>query len=211
VIEQDASRVVGQFHAWGDDPSLKARWPADFRLTADYRLTGNTLRMEFAIENPCDVPLPFGFGTHAYFRVPLGGRSADDCIVRLPVSARWELDQMLPTGRRVELAAAERFDIGRRLGDLKLDDAFTGLASKDGIGEASIDDPFGATLQIRWPAVDFRECVVYTPPHREAICIEPYTCVAGAFAPHMQALDSGIRVIPPGASLRAAVSYALSH
>src|SRR5688572_28617576 len=31
VIEQSETRVVGQFHAWRDDPSLKDRWPADFR------------------------------------------------------------------------------------------------------------------------------------------------------------------------------------
>jgi aldose 1-epimerase len=211
IIEQGESRVVGQFHAWRDDPSLQARWPADFRITATYTLTGSELRTEYLVENPGETPLPCGLGVHPYFRLPLGGSSRDDCVVQLPVSTRWELKDMLPTGRRLELAEASAYQRGRKFGELKLDDVFSGLVPTSAGGyEASIADPAGSRLRIRFDQ-PFRECVVYTPPHREAICIEPYTCVAGAFAPHMQALDSGIRVIPPGASLRAAVSYALSH
>src|SRR5262245_52711041 len=75
IVECEVSKAVGQFHAWRDDPSLKNRWPADFRITATYRLVGNLLAAEFQIENPCDEPLPCGFGTHPYFHVPLGGAS----------------------------------------------------------------------------------------------------------------------------------------
>ena len=73
VTEQKADRVVGQFQASVDDASLLRHWPADFRITAEYRVTGNSLVSEFAIENPDTKPLPFGFGTHGYFRLPLGG------------------------------------------------------------------------------------------------------------------------------------------
>ena len=201
VLDQSESGVTGQFHAWRDDPSLQSRWPADFRLTATYRLAGNTLAGEFLIENPGQPPLPFGFGTHPYFRVPLGGMSADECLVRLPVTARWELDQMLPTGRRLELEAGERYDAGRRLGDLVLDDVFTGLVSDAGRCEASISDPAGATVRIRWSPENFRECVVYTPPHREAICIEPLTCAPSAVVLAARGIDAGWRVLPPGGRL----------
>ena len=53
----------------------------------------------------------------------------------------------------------------------------------------------------------FRECVVYTPPHREAICIEPYTCLAGAFGLAERNLDTGLRVLPPGHSFEARVEF----
>lgn len=210
VIEQTESQVVGQFQAWRDDPSLKARWPADFRITATYSLRGNELTTEYLLENPGDAPLPCGLGVHPYFRLPLGGTSRDACIVRLPVSSRWELKDMLPTGRRLELSDAAAFQSGRSFGELKLDDVFSSLAADNhGELEASITDPAGSRLTIRF-GQPFRECVVYTPPHREAICIEPYTCVAGAFAPHMQALDVGIRIVPPGASFTAQVNYSVS-
>jgi aldose 1-epimerase len=207
VLEQSERRVVGQFHAWRDDPSLKARWPADFRITATYSLSGNQLNSEFLLENPGPAPLPWGFGTHPYFRVPLGGTSADDCIVKLPVSARWELADMLPTGRRLELADAAKFQAGQRFGELKLDDVFTGLVTwKDGSNIASIEDPeskrrLGVIFQ---PGV-FRECVVYTPPHREAICIEPLTCAPSAAMLAARGIDAGWRVLPPGGQFAAAV------
>jgi aldose 1-epimerase len=213
VVERSDGRVVGQFHAWRDDPSLAARWPADFRITATYTLRGNDLKTEYSIENPGAVPLPCGLGVHPYFRLPLGGASRDDCVVRLPVSERWELAEMLPTGRRLALPNASDYQRGRRFGELKLDDVFSGLVpdgnDNGGQYQASITDPAGCSLAIRFDGA-FRECVVYTPPHREAICIEPYTSVAGAFGPHMQALDSGIRIVPPGGVLRAAVSYGLT-
>ncbi|MFM7803819.1 MAG: hypothetical protein ACKPGK_04935 [Verrucomicrobiota bacterium] len=52
----------------------------------------------------------------------------------------------------------------------------------------------------------FRELVVYNPPHREAICIEPYTCVPGAT--HLPSFgsdrkpasrDLGWKTLAPGA------------
>lgn len=208
ILEQSESRVVGQFHAWHDDPALKTRWPADFRITATYALAENRLRSDFLIENPGDVPLPCGFGTHPYFRVPLGGPKADDCLVKLPVSSRWELKDMLPTGRRLEVANSAALHQGQRFAALHFDDVFAGLSFTNQWCSASIHDPAsGATVTQRFDGA-FRECVVYTPPHREAICIEPYTCVPGAFALHERGIDAGLQIIAPGQSLRAAVEIA---
>jgi aldose 1-epimerase len=51
----------------------------------------------------------------------------------------------------------------------------------------------------------FRECVGYTPPHREAICIEPLTCVPSCFDLTARGIDAGLRIIPPGGSFTAPV------
>lgn len=207
VIERSDHQVIGQFHAWRDDPSLKARWPADFRLTAVYSIADNTLHSDFLIENPGDAPLPCGLGTHPYFRVPLGGTRAGDCVVKLPVSARWELKEMLPTGRRLDVANVGAFQAGQRFGEMTFDDVFTGLHFDGDWCTASIWDPdSGLSLAVRFDAA-FRECVVYTPPHREAICIEPYTCVPGAFELAARGLDAGLKIVPPGESFRAVVQY----
>jgi aldose 1-epimerase len=207
VIEQSENRVVGQFHAWKDDPSLKDRWPADFRITATYVLAGNALNTHYLLENPGDTPLPFGFGTHPYFRVPLGGSKADDCIVKLPVSAQWELADMLPTGRRIDLANAAAFQAGLRFADCKFDDVFTGLVpQKSNMIVSSIEDPDSQVrMHIVFSPQTFRECVVYTPPHREAICIEPLTCAPSAVALLAKGIEAGWRVLPPGGRLEAAV------
>ena len=196
AIDQGAAHVTGEFHAWRDDPDLKQRWPADFRIQATYRLMGNRLQGRYRLENPGDRPLPFGFGTHPYFRLPIGGTSADDCIVRLPVSARWELANMLPTGRQIGLPDAA-MAAGLPFGQLKLDDVFSGLHAAEQWVTTSIYDPRGRTVTQRFSRA-FRECVVYTPPHREAICIEPYTCVPGAWELHKRGVDVGLRTLGPG-------------
>jgi aldose 1-epimerase len=208
VIEQSESRVTGEFHAWKDDPSLQERWPADFRIRATYDVKANQLVGSYRIDNPGDVPLPFGFGTHPYFRVPLGGKSASDCIVWLPVTERWVLKEMLPTGKRRALPETESYEGGRRFSDLKLDDVFTGLLDSVGITEASIQDPGGLAMTIRWKVDQFRECVVYTPPHREAICIEPLTCAPSAAMLAEKGIDAGWRVLPPGGTFESQVTIA---
>ena len=210
VIEQTQSRVVGQFHAGRDDPSLLARWPADFRLTATYTLDENRLRMQYVIDNPGDTPLPCGLGTHPYFRVPLGGDDAAACVVKLPMSERWELVDLLPTGRRLPLEQPGKFLAGQPFGALTLDDVFSGLKFSGGWCESSIHDPAsGATVTVACDTA-FRECVVYTPPHRQAICIEPYTCVPGAMSLTPRGIDAGLRILPPGGSFTAQVEFRVS-
>jgi len=205
LVEESSSHAVGEFHAFRDDPSLKARWPADFRISAEYRFAGNSLLAEYTIDNPGDVPLPFGFGTHPYFRVPLGGSSPENCVVRLPIAAKWELQDMLTTGSRLELADAADYQAGRRYGDLQLDDAFTDVQFADGWSSASIHDPeSGVTVTQRFDRA-LRECVVYTPPHREAICIEPLSCVPNAFALTERGIDAGLKILGPGDSFTARV------
>jgi aldose 1-epimerase len=56
-----------------------------------------------------------------------------------------------------------------------------------------------AGLQVAQVTDDaFREAVVYTPPGRSCICIEPYTCVTDAVHLAEQGIDGGWRVLEPG-------------
>lgn len=198
VLSHAGNRVVAEFHAWKDDPTLKSRWPADFRIKADYQLQGNALLAEYTLDNPCDVPLPCGFGTHPYFRVPLGGPAADGCVVSLPVSAQWELANMLPTGQCLELDQPASWQAGQAFAGLQLDDAFTGLKFDGDWAYSSVRDPGSGVKVTQRFDRSFRECVVYTAPHREAICIEPLTCVPGCFELTRQGIDAGLRVLQPG-------------
>jgi aldose 1-epimerase len=203
VVERTPTRVVGQFQATVDDPALRARWPADFRVTAAYEVSGRALRSELLIENPDDRPLPFGFGTHPYFCIPLGNGEAAECLVELPpVTRRWELSDMLPTGRQETLADPEAFQRGRPFADMEFDDVFTGLDCPAGMCRAGIADRRGGCRLVLEFDAAFRECVVYNPPHREAVCLEPYTCVPNAFELAGAGADTGLRVLEPGASLR---------
>ena len=56
----------------------------------------------------------------------------------------------------------------------------------------------------------FNTCVVYTPAHREAICIEPYTCVPGRFGEEARwPLEGALAILPPGESVRLVTSIEL--
>jgi len=210
VKECDGTRVVGQFQASVDAVELLRQWPADFRITATYELQGNRLNSSFHVENPDNQPLPCGFGTHPYFRLPLGGPEAAECIVKLPVTRHWELVDMLPTGQCKDLADAAAYQRGRRFGDMTFDDVFGGLVYQAGRCRSEIHDPgSGRVVTLEFDQV-FRECVVYTPPHREAICIEPYTYVPGAFELAQAGADVGLRVLAPGESFRAHASISVS-
>lgn len=200
VIHKQDDTVVGEFHASQDDPSLVRRWPSDFRVTATYELGAGVLSGTYKFENVGDEPLPCGFGAHPYFRVPLLKQSkGEDCIVRLPVTKQWELQNMLPTGRLLDWPQAEAYAAGVPFGSLTLDDVFAGLGFDGAMCSASISDPGGRRLAISWDQT-FRECIVYTPPHREAICIEPYTGVPGMIGLTEQGIDAGLRVLAPGES-----------
>ena len=52
---------------------------------------------------------------------------------------------------------------------------------------------------------DFREMVVYTPGHRQAFCVEPYTCTTDAINLQAQGLEAGWRVLAPGQRWQALV------
>ena len=88
-------------------------------------------------------------------------------------------------------------------------DVFSDLVFNGGVCEASIADPTSCKKVAVSFDRAFRECVVYTPPHREAICIEPYTCVPDAFRLERAGVSAGLRVLSPGESFQAHVDIRL--
>jgi aldose 1-epimerase len=130
--------------------------------------------------------------------------------VQVPATEKWELVQMLPTGRRLTLEQARELAQGAKFRGLQFDDVLTGLTFHDAWCEASLRAP-GANRRVTIRFDDaFRECVLFTPQHREAICIEPYTCVPGLFELTHKGIDAGLRVLDSGASFTARVEIQAS-
>ena len=99
VLEEIGDRVVGEFQASIDDPALLSQWPADFRITMAYEVTATALTCDIVIDNPDQLPLPYGFATHGYYRTPLGQGDGEACELTVPASSRWVLDDnAIPTG-----------------------------------------------------------------------------------------------------------------
>lgn len=212
VLEQSATQAVAEFQASREAPDLEPHWPCDYRIRVSYELRApHVLASVIHIENPGAEPLPFWFGTHPYFRVPLvAGGAADACVVDVPAAEYWELREMLPTGMRLPADGDRRLAGGLPFARTKLDDVFTGLASRDGRVATSIVDPQSQLqLTMEFSAEYFRECVVYNPPHREAICIEPYTAAPDAFTLEDRHIESGLLAIAPGESITLAIDIGL--
>lgn len=206
VIEANATRAVGQFQASVDDERLLRCWPNDFCITVTYELCDGALVSDFKIDNPGDRPLPFGLGTHAYFRVPVSrGGAADQCVVTVPATRAWQLIDLRATGQINDVEGPNDLTRGKPFRDCQLDDVLTGLEFADGNCATTIRDPASGETLVQTFDDAFRHCVVYTPPHREAICMEPYTCVPDTLRLEQEGAETGIRRLEPGHTFRAHV------
>jgi aldose 1-epimerase len=208
--------LTAEFRGATDAPESLAHWPADYRIRVTYRLAGRSLRVEANVDNPDRRPLPFGLGYHPYFRVPLtASGAADDCWVTAPAHGYWELQESLPTGRVLPVDAGRDLTEFRRFRELNLDDVLTRLRDMpapetDGLVDRGIvreGQKMPALFLQSSPA--FRELVAFTPPHRQAICLEPYTCPTDAINLQARGVDAGLLVLPPGGTWSAVVEMAV--
>ena len=202
IVEQTDARVAGEFQASVDDAAILKRWPSDFRIRASYEVRGRELVSELRYQNTGDGALPCGFGTHAYFRLPLAeGSRVADTVVTVPVERFWEVEQMIPTGRRLPIRSDQVLTAGLRLDEHQFDTCFTGVRTDaDGRVRTRLADPTSGRCLTQSFDAAFTQCVVYTPGHREAICIEPYTCVPDAYRLAAEGHATGLQILQPGES-----------
>jgi aldose 1-epimerase len=195
--------LTGEFHGDRDAPDCRGLWPTDYRIRVTYRLRIGVLRLEAEVSNPDAQPMPFGLGYHPYFRLPFApGVEPADCTVTVPARSYWVLEESLPTGDRRPVDLTRDLNLPRRLADLTLDDVLTDLRSAADTGDGlrpcgAIGGAPGVTLWVHCSA-GFREMVVFTPVHREAFCIEPYTCTTDAVNLQARGVDAGWLALPPG-------------
>lgn len=201
IAEQSADAVTGVFQLSIDAPDRLASWPTDAEILVSYRVLGSCLRSEICVTNPTDRPLPWGFGTHPYFNVPLSAKSkASQCILQVPARKVRELTDCLPSGAKNDPPDHARLHEGCSFNGLRVDDIYTDVVSENGLILCRITDPAAGVAVEQRCSTDFRELVVFTPRWSNSVCIEPYTCVTNAINLQQQGVDAGLRVLEPGAS-----------
>jgi aldose 1-epimerase len=221
VVGTDArtgsASITGQCRLSKDSPESRGYWPADFSLTLTYQLTQDALSVEAGVENPDTGPLPFGLGYHPYFCIPTApGAGADEMVLTVIADTVWEAEEGIPTGRQPMVPEGLRFVPPRPIGQAQLDTLFGGLANNrcgfiatDShpwfVAQISHRDAPGQLTVEAAPA--FRELLLFTPPHRRAVAIEPYTCASDAPNLTARGIDSGWQVLPPGGRWAAVVEY----
>ncbi|MBI1310173.1 aldose 1-epimerase [bacterium] len=199
AVDQGTSFATGEFQLSVDARDRRALWPADFIIRVRYELSRGTLRSVFQIINPDTVALPWGLGTHSYFKLPLSSTSqASKCLLSAPVTQQWSLDECLPSGEKSAIDPELTLDEGIYFGSRRFDDVFSGVP--EDIVECSVMDEAAGLQVVQRNPGSFRELVIYTPPNRDAVCFEPYTCVTDAVNLQQQGVDAGWQTLGPGES-----------
>lgn len=199
IVQQSEEKVTGAFQLSRDAPDRQQFWPADAKIEVSYQLIGSCLRSEIHVCNPSEQPLPWGFGTHAYFRVPLSSDSAvAQCRLTVPATKVWELNDGLPTGIKTDPPPHLQLLNGCSFDGLSVDNIYSEVVAEVGVVTCRIDDPDAGVCVEQRCCDDFRELVVFTPYWNRSVCMEPYTSVTNAINLQRKGIDAGLRILAPG-------------
>ncbi|QDT65686.1 aldose 1-epimerase [Calycomorphotria hydatis] len=199
VTRSSEDSVTGEFQLSVDDPERLHLWPSDCRIEITYTVSGPALRAEITMSNAGDKPMPFGFGTHAYFQLPISSASDKaQCVVHAPAAKRYLLNGGVPTGEVVNVEPEFDLRNGAEFGSLQLDDVYTELSYENDELVTRVVDPTAELEIVQRCATTFREIVAFTPPWFDAVCLEPYTCPTDFLNLANTGKDAGLRVLQPG-------------
>ncbi len=193
------------------DPELTAIWPYPFRLGIDYEI-GSGLRMGASVVNTGTSAMPFGLGFHPYFHAPFGGRAGRQSVMlKVDADSRWGLDAgLIPTGQRDPVAGDFDLRCPVALDGKSYDDVFLRSNPSADAPAARLVDPATRLVVELWAAAAFREVVVYAPPDRAVVSLEPYTCAPDAFNLCARGIPAGMIELAPGARFEASFEIRLS-
>lgn len=158
-------------------------YPFHLRTRVTYALGDEGLTVTHEIENVGADAAPVALGTHPYLTI--GDVATADLTLRLDAVLRSEVDDRLIPVADVPVDAATDLRSARRLGDLDLNTAYSGIP-RDGDDRiaAVLAAPDGRTVTL-WAGAGFTHLQVYTtdryPGQQLAVAIEPMTAPANAF------------------------------
>ncbi len=190
IAQSEASLTVEYRHPAG-------AWPFPYSAWQIFRLEPEWLTVEIAVKNTGSEPMPIGIGLHPYFpRTPRTTLTAH-------VDRIWDTDdEVMPIGLS-DLPAECRMSEGLRVDGAALDNGFTGWSRR-----AEIEWPENHARLVMTADQPLGFLVVYTPPDEGFFCAEPVSNCTDAFNLAGQGrTDTGMAVLAPGKTLRAAVAF----
>jgi aldose 1-epimerase len=176
-------------------PEEKDGYPWAFVLQVRWSVqAAGVLRAHVQLKNRSLVPLPFGLGLHPYLLVP------PEASIDVPATAAWPNTGGVPFGPPGPTAGPWPW-VNMEPGASVL---LTGLAR--GTAAATAGDAV-----LRFPADRFGEVVLYRPPARASVCVEPWTSVSAAGSLIEVGSPSGLLRLPAGATWRAWAEIGVSR
>jgi aldose 1-epimerase len=181
VVERGSDSCACRLEGGGGDD-----YPWRFRLTARWRVSAGLVGLGLVVENLDRADMPFGIGLHPYLLVE------PDASVEVPAEAAWPHEGGIPSGQPAPLGGPWRW--------ADLPPASSTLLT--GLPDGDVEARAGAA-RLRWPGDRFGEVVLYRPPDRPSVCVEPWSSVSGAAARVEPGRRHGLVRLPPGAAWRA--------
>ena len=178
-------------------------YPFPLQLHITYSLNANGLNVHAAITNVGVADAPVAMGFHPYFTV--GSALVDADTLTLPFSEVLEFEQLIPTGRVLDVSEAGLdFRQPHAIGSTRFNHCFLSPV-RDADDLARVRVVNGSRHCTVWMDEAFDYCVVYTGDAlpdgvaRTSIAIEPMTCGSDA----LNHAEWGLHRLSAGATLAA--------
>jgi galactose mutarotase-like enzyme len=161
-------------------------YPWRLELEVGYRLEDDGMHVTGKASNTSAAACPFGLGFHPY--LTLGEPVVDSATLTIGAKRRLVCDERgHPEGDEAVEGTSYDFARPRRIGDTKLDTAFTDLATDpEGRARAELRSESGRGVTL-WAGPEFPYLMVYTGDavspesrRRRGIAVEPMTCPPNA-------------------------------
>jgi aldose 1-epimerase len=175
-----------------------------FALDVDvvYELSDAGLTVSSTAVNIGEQTCPYAAGQHPYLSP--GSGLIDDCELQVPAATRilTDAERQLPTGKEPVEGTPFDFRNARRLGEERLDFAFTDLTrGEDGRAVTRLAAPDGKCAELwvdeHYPIVELYTGDTLAPARRRrGLGVEPMTCAPNAFQS-----GEGLIALEPGQSI----------
>lgn len=194
VVEQEAHRVVLEF---ASRDVYGVNWPWSFTARYEYALEGDRFTWGMAVTNTSHETFPAGLGHHPYFeRQLMAAGQAIGAGAQLQVNCDkgYDLVDCMPTEGAGEVPAHADFRAMRPLGEVFVDDCFTGRTSTTA---CTIEWPGALTVDIEAGAL-LEHVVVYIPQGKSFFACENITNCNDAFNLEAQGIKgTGLFLVQP--------------
>ncbi len=199
VVEHAPARAMLELVHTASGESAR-EWPFPYRASQTFTLAETALTLTLAIENTGDAPFPFGLGWHPFFP-----RTAAT-VLGFAAAGVWQTDfTVLPT-RLDRVPSTWDFAQPRPIGATTLDHCFASWRPP-----ATLHWPersLSATLSTDAACAHL---VVYVPPGRDYLAVEPVTHMTDAFnRADAGQPDTGTRVLAPGVAFSCRMHLSVS-
>lgn len=198
VLRRDqAAAVLALDHAPPEDPA--GQWPFRYHAEIEYALRDDGLVVTLRVRNTDTRPQPMGLGFHPFLpRDP-------DMALGFSAGSVWHVGPDALPDARLAVEGGYRFEPMRAVADgPPLDSCYAGWTG---------------TAFVRWPnrglaltitaGAPFRHLVVFTPPGRDYVAVEPASNMTDAIN-RPEIADRGLAVLQPDEELAAVVEFALT-